>query len=103
VLAAGALNDRGDAGFAESFLVFLSIAVMATNQLHKWAHADRVPRAVVWLQRKRLILPPDHHARHHAPPYAGAYCVTTGWLNHILDPLAFFPRLEGLARRRVVG
>lgn len=100
-LAGGAMNGGG-AVFADSFVVFLSIAVMATNQLHKWAHADRVPPSVAWLQRNRLVLRPDEHARHHAPPYAGTYCVTTGWLNHVLDPLAFFTRLERLARRRVV-
>jgi len=78
-------------------LVFWSTAVVATvatNQLHAWAHTRRPPRAVAWLQRHRLALPPAHHAQHHR---AGrrAYCVTVGWCNPLLDGSGLLPRVEG--------
>lgn len=62
----------------------LTLAVFATNQFHKWAHADRVPTAVRWLQRRRLILSPEHHQIHHTPPFDTYYCITTGWWNWTL-------------------
>jgi ubiquitin-conjugating enzyme E2 variant len=61
-----------------------SLAVLATNQLHAWAHAESVPRAVRWLQRHGAVLSPAKHAAHHR---AGdeRYCVTTGWTSVLLD------------------
>lgn len=78
-------------------------AVVATNQLHAWAHAPRPPRAVAWLQRCGLALPPAHHARHHRAG-RGAYCVTVGWCNPLLDGSGVLPRVEATvarARRRL--
>lgn len=76
-----------------------SLAIFATNQLHAWAHAGRPPGWVRRLQRRRLVLSPEAHARHHAHGHDRAYCVTTGWLNPLLDRTRAFPRLEaGLAR-----
>jgi len=61
-----------------------SVAVFATNQLHAWAHAEAVPRAVRWLQGHGAVLAPAAHAAHHR---AGnmRYCVTTGWMSALLD------------------
>ena len=39
------------------------------------------------LQRIGLVLTPARHARHHEPPYAAAYCVTSGWLNPLCERL----------------
>lgn len=85
--------------FAVSFLAFLALATLATNQIHKWAHLSHPPAAVVLLQRLRLILAPDHHAVHHKSPFATHYCITTGWMNRPLAAVAFFPRLERLVTR----
>jgi ubiquitin-conjugating enzyme E2 variant len=79
----------------------LSLACFAclTNQIHQWAHRSRVSAAVRWLQRRRLILPPEHHAGHHRPPCASHYCITAGWLDPLLERAGLFPALErGLAR-----
>jgi hypothetical protein len=44
------------------------------------------------------VLSPDGHRRHHRDGYAGAYCVTSGWLNPVADRLRVFDRLgAGLA------
>lgn len=76
-------------------------SAVATNQLHAWAHAPRVPGWVAWAQRRRLILSPRAHAVHHARGFDRSYCVTTGWWNPLLDRSAFFPMLERwIARAR---
>lgn len=75
-------------------LIALGLSIIATNQLHCWAHAPDAPRLVRRLQAWRLILPPEHHAIHHRREHDRAYCVTSGWLNPLLDWASFFPRLE---------
>jgi len=74
-------------------LLALAVVLVATNQLHKWAHAPAVPSLVTRLQDAGLILRPRRHAVHHRTQ-AEAYCVATGWLNPLLDRVAFFPRAE---------
>ncbi len=68
--------------------------VLMTNQIHKWAHLDRPPRLVHHLQRLRLILGADHHRGHHSGPHTVRYCITTGWLNPVLDRIGFFRTSE---------
>lgn len=95
-------GDGAGAGFAatlaQATVVFAALALLATNQLHRWAHEPSPPAAVRWLQRRGLILRPEHHARHHAPPHEGAYCITAGWLNAPLDRVQFFARCERMLR-----
>ena len=79
-----------------AFLLFTSLGVLATNQIHKWAHVERPSRLVRLLQRWNLILSTEQHRRHHAAPYATHYCITTGWLNPLLDA-------AGTSRRRTVS
>jgi ubiquitin-conjugating enzyme E2 variant len=81
-------------GPLSAFLVALGGATLPTNQVHQWAHAPRAPRLARWLQRARLILSRDAHARHHTAPYTGHYCITTGWCNAALARLDLFARLE---------
>jgi len=66
-------------------LIVFALALFATNLFHKWAHSEKVPRFVGWLQRCHLILNPDRHRIHHTPPNRTAYCVTSGWMNILLD------------------
>jgi plasmanylethanolamine desaturase len=75
-------------------LVFMGFFVGATSQIHKWAHMVHPPRLVVWLQRWRLLLTPEHHATHHAAPFDRAYCITSGWLNSTLTRTHFFQVAE---------
>src|SRR5262245_5221526 len=82
--------------FATTFLGSLIFWVFATNQFHKWAHMERPPAAIAWLQRLHLILPPGHHAIHHAAPFSRYYCITVGWMNWPLTKLRFFPVLESI-------
>jgi len=76
--------------FLALFLGFAALFVATTSQLHKWAHMDRPPAVVRALQKIGLVLGPEAHAVHHTAPHEGAYCVTTGWMNLLLDRSRFF-------------
>jgi hypothetical protein len=70
---------------SQATVVFLCLALFATNLFHKWAHAKRVPPLIRTLQQYRLILTPAHHRRHHDHGFSGAYCITSGWMSRSLD------------------
>ncbi len=72
----------------------LTLALFATNQFHSWAHSSSPPGWVQRLHGWGLILTPERHARHHRLDHDRAYCVTSGWLNPMLDRIGFFQRLE---------
>lgn len=78
--------------------VFLNVVfwIFLTNQFHKWAHADNLPKWVRVLHRSKLILTPEHHNQHHQFPFCSHYCITSGWMNPLLARLRFFPALESI-------
>ncbi len=84
-------------GFLGQFVSVLgasaTLALFLTNQFHSWAHAPSPPRLIRPLHRMGLILTPEQHARHHCGSHDRAYCVTSGWLNPLLDQTRFFERL----------
>ena len=69
------------------------------NQVHKWAHMANAPRLARLLQRTRLALRPNEHAWHHCAPHDSRYCISTGWMNPLLDSLGVWSRLERSLRR----
>jgi hypothetical protein len=71
-----------------------TLFVFLTNQFHAWAHVDDVPAIARVLQRMRIILTREEHDRHHTSPYLVGYCITSGWLNPVLERLRVFPALE---------
>jgi hypothetical protein len=70
---------------ADAWLLGYSLAVVLTNQIHRWAHAPQVPSPVRWMQDNGILLNPAGHARHHATKDGCAFCITTGWLNPVFD------------------
>jgi hypothetical protein len=76
-----------------------TLFLFMTNQFHSWAHSPSPPRPVRWLHATGIILTPKRHARHHRGRHDQAYCVTSGWLNPVLDRLKIFTRLERLQSR----
>ena len=88
------LPDSVLLAFAVVSFVLMSAATVATNQFHKWAHQESPSALARWLQRKRLVLEPEHHKLHHTHPFDVNYCITNGWLNPVLNKLKFFRRLE---------
>ncbi len=83
--------------FAYSFLFTVALTIFATNQFHRWAHAQKPPVVVRWLQWSGLILKPEHHQRHHRD-FGREFCMTSGWMNSLLDKILFFPRVELVVR-----
>ncbi len=78
-------------------LLGLAIGSFGTNLFHKWAHARRPPVVARWLQRGGIILGPERHQYHHRDHSRG-FCVTSGWMNPLLDALRIFPRVELVVR-----
>lgn len=85
--------------FFVSMITFAAVFTFATNQFHKWSHEDDPPAVVTWLQDKHLILPRDHHQIHHTFPYESHYCITTGWMNGILNKIHFWSTMERFAEK----
>lgn len=85
--------------FVIAFFVSSGLFGFATNQFHKWAHADSAPRIVRLLQRAGIILSPQRHAIHHAAPHDRHYCITVGIMSEPLDRIGFFRGLERLIER----
>lgn len=85
--------------FLGAYVGMFLFGIFLTNQFHSWAHLDHPPRIVRALQRSGLILGPEHHERHHTPPFNTYYCITSGWLNPILARTRFFERLYEPLRR----
>jgi ubiquitin-conjugating enzyme E2 variant len=83
-----------------SFSAAFSSAIFMTNQFHKWAHADDAPAIVRWLHRHGLVLSPSAHDRHHTAPFETDYCITSGWMNPVLERLNVFAGCERLLKRR---
>lgn len=82
--------------------VFL-FAVFLTNQTHKWAHMESVPRPVRWMQDAGIILSKSHHDIHHKSPFDTHYCITVGAWNGLFERFGLFDRLERLLRRVLPG
>lgn len=98
IVAAGEPRPTAASVAAHGFVIAFAVSVFATNQFHKWAHAERCAAPVRWLQQARLILSPEVHGRHHRGDFSAGYCVTTGWLNPLLDAYRVLPRLEARLR-----
>jgi ubiquitin-conjugating enzyme E2 variant len=97
-LGAGALGAGAAASVVGAALAFAAYVAL-TNEIHLQAHRTEPVRVVAWLQRLRLVLPPEHHARHHRGEHDRAFCIATGWSNALLDRLAIPARLERRLRR----
>jgi len=94
LVLAGHFFAEAEGAFAAVSLLFAGLFTSVTSQVHKWAHAERVPKLVGLLQRLRLILTKAGHAVHHKAPFDRAYCITSGWLNRTLHYTRFFRSLE---------
>lgn len=77
-----------------AFAFALTMGAVATNLLHRWAHDPAPPAFARALHRLGIVLTPGRHERHHAPPYAAGYCVTTGWMNPLCERLGIWKLAE---------
>jgi plasmanylethanolamine desaturase len=81
---------------ALSVIFGVFVGSYTNSQIHKWAHSAERPWPIRACQRLRLFLSPGHHSRHHTGPHLTNYCITTGWMNGLLDRIGFFRKLEWL-------
>ncbi|HCX28389.1 MAG TPA: kua-ubiquitin conjugating enzyme hybrid localization domain protein [Blastocatellia bacterium] len=88
------MPQSGWLAFTVVCVALVTVATVATNQFHKWAHQEHPSTVARWLQRTRLVLEPAHHQLHHTEPFNKHYCITNGWLNPLLNKIQFFRRLE---------
>lgn len=79
--------------------VIFNFWIVLTNQIHKWAHEKNPASWVAGLQRTRIILSPDVHARHHRDKHDEYFSITSGATNTLLTSLGFFRRLEWVISR----
>jgi ubiquitin-conjugating enzyme E2 variant len=94
LLLAGWPLEPGQSPFLYA-LLWAAIGLSGTtNQLHRWAHDPTPPATIRRLQRLRLVLSRRQHASHHRAPHTRCYCISTGWLNPLLDGVGFWRALE---------
>ena len=96
------LNKGNDIGLLSYFLsgsvlIGLCVGAFGTNLFHKWAHSNKPPLFAIKLQKMGLILNPKSHKKHHSN-HSQCFCVTSGWLNPVLDHIRFFHFLEYIIR-----
>lgn len=72
------------------FVLVFTIAIVMTNQVHKWAHMETPPKVVAILQSSGVILSPENHKVHHTVPFDKYYCITTGWMNPLVEKIGIF-------------
>lgn len=75
---------------AGAFALSFTLAIVCTNQFHKWAHQTNPAPHVRFLQSMNLVLTPEVHKVHHKAPFDRYYCITAGWLNPVLEKVGFF-------------
>ncbi|KAG5505683.1 hypothetical protein JKF63_05018 [Porcisia hertigi] len=78
--------------FLSTFFIFVAM----TNEIHKWSHQAKQSPLVRKAMDRRIILSPIQHRRHHKDPFDRTYCITTGWMNPLLDSIHFWRHLESL-------
>lgn len=76
------------------FILTFFVLVTITNEIHKWSHQPKQAPIVRALMDYHLLLSPVAHRRHHKNPFDKSYCITTGWLNPLLDFTRFWRILE---------
>jgi len=94
-----AVNPSSGDMFWTSMWIMTAVGVALTNQIHKWAHSAHLPQYVQTLQKYHIILPKKVHSVHHKPAFDGYYCITTGWLNPVLDGCGFWKKIENVVHK----
>ena len=84
--------------YLSSFILPLSTILGLTNQFHKWAHMEKVPKIIKILQKMGLILSPQRHHLHHQGNHNQHFCISSGITNQFLERIRFFSIQEKKVR-----
>ncbi|MBS3167523.1 hypothetical protein J4216_00155 [Candidatus Woesearchaeota archaeon] len=89
------INNKDKVNFIISSLIWImSIFGLITNQIHKWAHMDKIPKTIKILQKVGIIISPKKHNIHHRDKHDKHYSITNGLTNKLLDKIRFYKLLE---------
>jgi ubiquitin-conjugating enzyme E2 variant len=88
--------------FFQALMASMIAFSVATNQFHKWSHEKDPSVLARFFIRVGFVQSYKTHMKHHTAPYENAYCITTGWMNPLLDKIRFFRGLEW-AIMRITG
>ncbi len=81
------------------FVALFVLFIFLTNQIHKWAHSATRPVFITILQKYNIILSPARHELHHTAPFASYFCITSGWVNPVIEKTGIFRSFVRLVRR----
>ena len=74
--------------------VVISVCLVFMLEFHKCGHNPDSSKVVKTLQRLHLLLPHDHHMRHHSGNYDRNYCLINGYADLTLGALGIWRGLE---------
>ena len=80
------------------WFVTSSCLVFGTT-VHNLSHQRSKSPIVRFAQKTRIIIRPEHHWVHHRGDQTVRYCVFSGWMNYVCDPLDMWRRLEWLIHK----
>ncbi|KAH9597518.1 B domain of TMEM189 [Trypanosoma melophagium] len=87
-------NVRNENVGGHVFLLTLTLFIAFTNEIHKWSHEAKPNPLARVLMAYNIILTPRGHRKHHRDNHDISYCITTGWLNGLLDKVEFWRKAE---------
>jgi len=76
--------------------VVVSLCLVFMLEFHKCGHSPDSSRVVRTLQRLHLLLPYEHHMRHHSGNYDRNYCLINGYADLTLGALGVWRGLEAV-------
>jgi ubiquitin-conjugating enzyme E2 variant len=79
------------------FITLSFLFASQANEIHAFAHnKGKLHPFIVMLQEVGIFQSPKHHSEHHRSPFLIKYCVSTNFVNPVLDYFDFWRRLENL-------
>lgn len=93
IAAAAVIGGCWLAGWLPWQLCAVAVFASLGNEVHAWAHGGG-NAATRMLQEMAIVTTPQHHKRHHRPPYDRAFCVLTNVVNPVADRLRLWRGLE---------
>jgi ubiquitin-conjugating enzyme E2 variant len=96
---ATALSPAGPASYCLMIVwALISGCLLFGTSFHNLGHRPAKSRAILLLQRLRLVVTPNYHWVHHRSDQVVRYCVINGWANYPCDKLRVWRGMEWVVR-----